>query len=51
MEKVPGSQRRLKEIFDMTVAGGHDKPARGETDVRGSIDYLRELLSTLKVGG
>jgi hypothetical protein len=51
MEKVPGSQRRLKEILDMTVAGGHDKPARGETDVRASIDYLRELLSTLKVGG
>jgi len=51
MEKVPGSQRRLQEILDMTVAGGHDKPARGETDVRASIDYLRELLATLKVGG
>lgn len=51
LEKVPDSERRLKEILDMTAAGSHDKPVRGETDVRGSIDYLRELLSTLKVGG
>jgi len=51
MEKVLGSERRLKEILGMAAAGSHDKPARGETDVRESIDYLRELLSTLKVGG
>ena len=51
MGKVPGSEHRLKEILDMTAAGGHDKAARGETDVRESIAYLRGLLSTLRVGG
>jgi hypothetical protein len=49
--EVPDAPKRLKEILDMTAAGGHDKPARGETDARRSIDYLRGLLSKLRVGG
>jgi len=49
--KVPDSQAKLKEILNMTVAGGHDEPPRGETDLRDSIKYLRSLLGLLQIGG
>ena len=49
--KAPDSETQLKEILGMTVAGGHDTPPRGETDLRGSIQYLRKLLGVLQVGG
>ena len=51
LEKDKEAGNKLKEIIDMAVAGGHDTPPRGETDLRGSIQYLRQLLSVLRVGG
>lgn len=50
-EKSPGSGDRLKEIVDMSVAGAHDKQARGYTDIIEAINFLRPLLPILKVGG
>ena len=49
--KMPNAESRLKEILDMTVAGGHDTPPRGETDLRSSIQYLRQLPNELNLGG
>ena len=52
-EKMPNSEDRLrlKDILGMTAAGAHDSPPRGETDVRDSVAFLRQALSTLRVGG
>lgn len=50
-KKVPDSGNELKDILDMTAAGVHDKPPRGETDLRKSIKYLRGLQNMLGVGG
>jgi len=49
--KVPGLGSKLKDILDMSAAGGHDKPSRGETDLRNSIKLLKGLPSKLAVGG
>jgi len=50
-EKVSGSGGELKDILDMSAAGSHDKPPRGETDLRRSIDFLKSLPGKLGVGG
>ena len=50
-EKMPDAGSRFKEILDMTAAGSHDKQARGETDARDSIVFLRQALERLRVGG
>lgn len=49
--KVLGSGPKLKDILDMSAAGGHDKPPRGETDLRNSIKFLKSLPGLLGVGG
>ena len=49
--RLPDSEERLKDILDMTAGGVHDTPARGETDIRNSLTFLRKALSELKVGG
>ncbi len=48
---IPGAGEELKNILDMTAAGGHDIPPRGETDLRKSIEFLKSLPSNLRVGG
>ena len=50
-EKLPDSADRLKEILDMTAGGTHDAQSRGETDVRDSVEFLRQALKGLRVGG
>ena len=50
-EKVAGLGGELKDILDMSAAGGHDKPPRGETDLRNSINLLKSLPGELGVGG
>ena len=49
--RVPDAEGRLKEILKLTVAGAHDAPARGETDIRVSIAYLKSMLGRLRIGG
>lgn len=49
--KAPGIGNKLKDILDMSVAGAHDKPPRGETDLRRSIKLLKSLPGILQVGG
>ncbi len=49
--KLPGSGKELKDIFNKTVAGSHDKSPRGETDIRNSIKYIKNLVSQLQLGG
>ena len=51
VERVPDAEGRLKEILKLTVAGAHDAPPRGETDVRISIKYLKSMLGELRIGG
>jgi hypothetical protein len=51
LARVPDAGPRLKDILDMTVAGAHDIPARGETDLREATAYVRRLLTPLRVGG
>jgi hypothetical protein len=51
LARVPGAGPWLKDILDLTAAGAHDKPARGETDLREATAYIRGLLTPLKVGG
>ncbi|MCK5643189.1 MAG: hypothetical protein KAJ19_20440, partial [Gammaproteobacteria bacterium] len=50
-KKIPGSGIELKKILDMSTAGAHDKPPRGETDLRNSIKFLKALPSKLEIGG
>lgn len=50
-EKIPDIGSKLKDILVMSAAGGHDKPPRGETDLRNSIKFLKTLLDILQVGG
>ena len=38
-DRIPGVDKRLKDILGMSAAGGHDKPPRGETDLRNSIAF------------
>lgn len=49
--RVPESPTCLKDILKMAVAGGHDTPPRGETDLRRSTKFLRKTLNELKLGG
>ena len=49
--RVPNSEGRLKEILNMTVAGAHDTPPRGETDIQDSLAFLRGTLTQLRIGG
>ena len=49
--KIPSAGRRLKDINNMALAGGHDKEARGGTDLQNVIKDLRQLLGELKIGG
>ena len=49
-EKVLGAGSILKDILAMSAAGGHDKPPRGETDLRQAITFLKNLPSRLQVG-
>lgn len=49
--RVPDAGARLKDILQLTAAGAHDKPVRGATDLRDAINYVRRLLSPLRVGG
>ena len=51
LSKLPNSGSRLKDILEMTTAGAHDTSSSGETDIRDSLLYLRNILSDLKVGG
>jgi hypothetical protein len=50
-DKVLGSGKELQDILKKTVAGSHDKPPRGETDLRNSIKYIRGILGELRLGG
>ena len=49
--KMPGAGERLKEILDLAAAGSHDSAIRGETDLRNSVEFVRGLLSELRLGG
>ena len=49
--KLPNSEKRLKEILDMTAGGAHDVLARGETDIRDSLKFLRKVMNKLRLGG
>ena len=51
LARVSDAGPRLKDILDMTAAGAHDKPARGETDLRDATAYVRQILRPLRVGG
>ena len=48
---TPGSGKRLKDISDMALAGGHDKAESGSTDLFRAVKYIRPLLTTLRIGG
>lgn len=50
-EKAPGIGNKLKDILDMSAAGSHDKPPRGETDLRNNIRLLKSLPNKLQLGG
>jgi hypothetical protein len=50
-KKISDIGSKLKDILDMSAAGAHDKPPRGETDLRNSIGFLKTLPSILQVGG
>ncbi len=50
-EKISGIGSKMKDILDMSAAGSHDKPPRGETDLRKSIRLLKSLPTKLAVGG
>ncbi len=49
--KILGAGKELKDILKKTVAGSHDKSPRGETDLRNSIKYIRNILGELRLGG
>ena len=46
---APGSEKRLKEILDLSVSGAHDKAPRGSTDVLNATGYLQKLLASLQI--
>ncbi len=51
VEKLaPGAGTRLRAILTLTAAGAHDKTARGVTDLKDSVEFLRSLLAPLRVG-
>ena len=50
-QRTPAAVGQLKDIMDMAVPGRHDAPATSETDLRKSIDFIRGLWGTLRVGG
>ena len=47
--KLPNAEKRLKEILQMAASGAHDKAARGETDIRKSLEYLQNALKKLEL--
>ncbi|MBA4384291.1 MAG: hypothetical protein C0410_06115 [Anaerolinea sp.] len=49
-KRIPEAEKRFHDILQMTVAGAHDKSARGLTDITGSIRFLLEAMETLKIG-
>ena len=51
LARVPDAELHLKEIVKLTVGGTHDVAARGETDLRNAIGYLRSMLGKLRIGG
>ena len=51
LSKLPDLENRLKDILDMTAAGAHDTQSKGETDIRDSLTFLRQVLNDLKIGG
>ena len=51
LSKLPDLEDRLKDILDMTAAGAHDTQSKGETDIRDSLAFLRQVLNDLKIGG
>ena len=48
--RLPNSDKRLKEILDMTASGAHDTAPMGGTEIRKSIKCLRQALPKLRVG-
>ena len=48
---APGNDLRLKQILDLTAAGGHDKANPGPTNLIRAVKDLRPLLNILRVGG
>lgn len=48
---APGKEKRLKEILDLAVAGGHDKPNPGATNLKRAVKDMRPLLSEFGIGG
>ena len=49
--KVPGAGKEVYDILKKSVAGSHEKPPRGETDLRNGIKYIRNILGELRLGG
>jgi DNA repair exonuclease SbcCD ATPase subunit len=47
---VQGSGKRLKKILELAVSGAHDKAATSQTDLNDAIQYLRMLLTPLRIG-
>jgi hypothetical protein len=47
---APDAVPRLKDILDMAVAGAHDKPPRGLTDLTSAARDLRTFMEVLKIG-
>ncbi len=47
---VSGSGTNLKAILDLTAAGAHDKAAPSETDIHNAINYIKTLLTPLRLG-
>lgn len=48
---VPCCVSEMDEILGFTAAGAHDTPERGKTDLQQSVNFIRPLLSELRVGG
>ncbi|MBI2830756.1 MAG: AAA family ATPase [Chloroflexi bacterium] len=49
--RIPGSSKELRDILVRTASGGHDKAARGETDLRNAVKYIRNVVGQLGLGG
>lgn len=50
-KRAPQAPPQLKAILKLTVAGAHDKAPPGETDLRQSVAFLRQLLQTFRLAG